>query len=159
MRRLTLIIAALAGLASPARAAPQCTSPADQSAYEMLSLRQQMVVLAFKCSRQDDYNKRFIIRFQPVVQANNRAVLAYFRRAYGNSGQGRMDAFITELVNVMSQEANRQGGEYCARASYLINEMNALRTMDELVAFAAVKDMAPSGTTMCATASAPARRR
>ena len=158
MRRLVLFITALATLAAPAVAAPSCPVPADESAYEVLSLRTQMILLATKCSRDQDYNKNFIVRFQPLLQANERAVLAYFRRVYGGAGQGRKDTFSTELVNVMSQQANAQGAEFCGRAGWIINEMNALRSMDELTAYAAVKDLAPPGTSMCPAAAAPRRR-
>jgi len=160
MRHPFLFLAALATSALavsglPATAAPNCTSPADQSAYEVLSLRTQMILLATKCSRDQDYNKKFIVRFQPVLQANEREVLAYFRRIYGGAGQSRKDQFSTELVNVMSHEANMQGTEFCPRASMIISEMNALRQMDELVQFAAVKDLAPVGTSMCPANAAP----
>ena len=159
MRRLFPVAAlvigsALAAAASPASAS-QCASLADQSAYEVLSLRTQMILLATKCSRDQDYNKNFIVRFQPVLQANEREVLAYFRRVYGGAGQGRKDQFSTELVNVMSHEANMQGTEFCPRATKIIDEMNALRSMDELVQFAAVKDLAPIGTSMCPANAAP----
>lgn len=168
MRRLT-VIAALAGLALSGFAAQayaaQCASVADQSTYEVLSLRTQMLVLALKCEQRDAYNKNFVIRFQPVLQANDRDVLTYFRRLYGNAGQGRKDSYTTQLVNVMSRTANLNGGEYCARAGLLVNEMNALRGGEDLVAYAAVKDMAPAGNSMCPVgapasgARAPARRR
>jgi hypothetical protein len=150
-----LVTSALAVSGLPATAAPSCASPADQSAYEVLSLRTQMILLATKCSRDQDYNKNFIVRFQPLLQANEREVLTYFRRVYGGAGQGRKDQFSTELVNVMSHEANMQGAEFCPRATMLITEMNALRSMDELVQFAAVKDLAPIGTSMCPAGAAP----
>ena len=121
-----------------------------------------MILLATKCGRDQDYNKNFIMRFQPALQANEQAVLAYFRRVYGWAGQGRKDTFATELVNVMSSQANAQGGEFCGRAGLIINEMNALRTMDQLAAYAAVKDLAPIGTSMCPVVGsgvrAPGRR-
>jgi hypothetical protein len=158
MRRLTLLITALATLATPAMAAPTCSSAADQSAYEVLALRTQMILLATKCSRDQDYNKNFVVRFQPALQANERTVLAYFRKVYGGAGQGRKDTFSTELVNVMSQQANTQGGEFCGRATQIIAEMNALRSMDELPGYAAVKDFGPNGVSMCpATAAASPR--
>jgi hypothetical protein len=158
MRQLISVIVACAMLGSPAIAAQSCTSEADQSAYEVLSLRTQMILLATKCGRDQDYNKNFVVRFQPALQANERAVLTYFRKIYGGGGQGRKDTFATELVNVMSQQANAQGAEFCGRAGLIINEMNALRSMDELSAYAAVKDLAPVGTSMCPTAAAPRRR-
>lgn len=162
MRRLlhffaTFVGCTLAASAAPVPAAPTCTSMADQSAYEVLALRTQMILLATKCGRDQDYNKNFIVRFQPELQANERAVNTYFRRVYGGAGQGTKDRFSTELVNVMSQQANTQGAEFCPRAGLIINEMNALRSMDELVAYAAVKDLAPVGMSMCPAAAAPRR--
>ena len=158
MRRFNLLATALSSLAVPALASPTCTSVVDQSAYEVLSLRTQMILLATKCGRDQDYNKNFIVRFQPALQANERTVLAYFRRTYGAAGQVRKDTFSTELVNLMSQEANTQGPEFCGRASQIINEMNALRSMDDLPAYAAVKDLAPVGVSMCPSAMGPKRR-
>jgi hypothetical protein len=162
MRRLMLSFTALAALApalaAPALAAGSCASPADQAAYEVLSLRTQMILLATKCGRDQDYNKNFIIRFQPALQANEREVMAYFRKVYGGAGQGRKDTFTTELVNVMSQTANPQGSEFCARAGMIINEMNALRSMEELTAYAATKDLAPAGTSMCPAGAAVSTR-
>jgi hypothetical protein len=162
MRRLLRFVTpflgyALAASAMPATAAQMCGSVADQSAYELLALRTQMILLATKCGRDQDYNKNFIVRFQPELQANERTVLTYFRRVYGGAGQGRKDSFSTELVNVMSQQANAQGAEFCPRAGMIINEMNALRSMEELAAYAAVKDFAPVGMSMC-PAAAPRRR-
>jgi hypothetical protein len=68
-----------------------------------------------------------------------------------------MDTFATELVNVMSQQANTQGAEFCARASLIINEMNALNSLDELPAYAAVKDLGPAGASMCPETTATRR--
>jgi hypothetical protein len=154
MRRLSFVLAALAGLnmaapVAPALAAQSCPSAADQSAYEILALRELMTVLVIKCKRENEYNVNFIKRFQPALQANDRAVLAYFRRVYGGAGQGRMDVFTTELVNVMSQQANAQGTEFCPRTAAVISEMNALRSLEELGPYAAVKDLGPAGATMC----------
>jgi hypothetical protein len=156
MRRFMLLLTGLIAAATPALAAQMCPSVEDQSAYEVLSLRTQMILLATKCNRDQDYNKNFIVRFQPALQANERAVLAYFRRTYGNYGQGRKDTFTTELVNTMSQQANTQGAEYCGRAGLIIGEMNALPSMDDLAPYAAVKDLAPAGTSMCPQAAARA---
>jgi len=149
---------ALATSALPVNAAQVCPAAADQSAYEILALRQMMTVLVTKCKRENEYNVYFIKRFQPELIANEREVLAYFRRIYGGSGQGRKDTFTTELVNVISQQANTQGTEFCSRAALIVTEMNALRTMDELAPYAAVKDLAPAGMSMCPVAAAPRRR-
>lgn len=162
MRRACQFLAVLAGCALaasaiPANAAPACASAADQAAFEVLALRQMMTELATKCSYVDEYNNNFIKRFQPALQANYHEVLSYFRRVYGAAGQGRMDAFTTDLVNEISREANLQGAQFCPRAKWIINEMDALRSMDELAPYAAAKDFGPVGMSMC-PAAAPRRR-
>lgn len=158
MRKLSLLVALLAALASPVMAAQQCASDADQATFEVLALRELMTVLVVKCNRADDYNNYFIKRFQPVLQQNERDALAYFRKIYGGAAQGKKDTFTTELVNVMSQIANTQGTEYCSRTGVVINEMLALKSMSDLAAYAAVKDIAPAGASMCPAASASRRR-
>ena len=145
----SLVLCALAAAAVPVEAAPTCTSVVDQSAYEVLALRQEMTLLGTKCGLEQQYNKNFVARFQPALQANDREVLAYFRRIYGRAGQGRMDTFTTDLVTEMSHQANLQGAEFCPRATWVINEMNALRSMDELAQYAAAKDFSPVGMSMC----------
>ena len=161
--RCFLLSAALLGLLAgssgiQANAAVQCKASADQSTYEVLALRQMMVVLATKhCNREDDYNKNFVGRFKASVQANDKAVQSYFRRAYGGSGQTRMDTFTTELVNVLSQQASAQGNDFCGRTGLMVNELLALQSNDELAAYAALKKLPPPGVSMCQ--AAPARRR
>ena len=156
----TFVLCALAAAVVPVDAAPACTSLADQSAYEVLALRQEMTLLGTKCGREQEYNKNFVARFQPALQANDREVLAYFRRIYGRAGQSRMDTFTTDLVTDMSHQANQQGAEFCPRAAWVINEMDALRSSDELAQYAAVKDFSPVGMSMCppGAASSPERR-
>jgi len=115
MRRFLIATAALLSLAAPAVAVPACSNPADQSAWEVLALRRMMSVIATKnCGKEREYNEYFIKRFQPIIQDNDRKVQAYFRRVYGGAGRGRMDIFETELANIMSQQANRQAGEFCS---------------------------------------------
>ena len=160
MRRLTGLIAVLGLLATPAMAARQCASAADQSTYEILTLREVMVVLATKCNRADDYNTLFVKRFQGAVQANERAKQSFFNRLYGRAGQGRGDFFTTELVNIISDGASRSRGEFCGRAGLIFNELVALRSQEDLAAYAAVKDLPPASVSMCpGGAAAPARRR
>ena len=145
-----------AAAAVPVRAASTCSSPADQSAYDVFALRTMMILLATKCGDDQDYNRNFIARFQPELQENERQVLAYYRRIYGGSGQTRKDAFSTDLVNVMSEQANTQGAQFCPRAMWIVSEMNALTSVDELAQYAAVKDLSPVGMSMCPP-GAPAR--
>jgi hypothetical protein len=164
MRRSMLVFAAFLGSTfavsiPPTTATAACASVADESAYEILALRQMMTELALKCGKQAeaDYNNYFVKRFQPVLQSNDREVLTYFRRLYGGAGQSRMTTFTTELISEISRLANHQGGEFCPRANLMFNEMNALTAMDQVAAYAAVKDLTPRDMSMC-PAAAPRRR-
>jgi hypothetical protein len=154
-----LVLCALAATAAPVEAASSCSSPTDQSLYEVLALRQEMTLLGTKCGREQEYNVNFVKRFQAALQANDREVLGYFRRLYGRAGQSRMDTFTTDLVTEMSHQANLQGAEFCPRAAWVINEMNALGTQAELAQYAAAKDFSPVGMSMCPPGAARSEER
>jgi hypothetical protein len=78
--------AALADKISPAQMGAVNAAMERAVGETALSLESQMILLATKCGRDQDYNKNFIIRFQPLLQANEREVLAYFRKLYGGAG-------------------------------------------------------------------------
>jgi hypothetical protein len=160
MRRLICLATALSLLAGPALAARDCPTEADQSIYEVLALRQEMTVLVTKCTGMESaYNDIFIKRFRPALQQNDREVLDYFRGLYGGRGQAAKDTFMTDLVNILSHEANQQGAEFCPRADLMVNELAALRGGDELAEYAAVKDLPPPGFSMCPAPRAARGRR
>ncbi|MBN8900965.1 MAG: hypothetical protein J0H57_08020, partial [Rhodospirillales bacterium] len=60
----------------PALAQRQCTSPADQTTFEIQALRSQLMVLAMGCHADDRYNA-VMNRFKPDLQANEKAIDAY----------------------------------------------------------------------------------
>ncbi|MSP02731.1 MAG: hypothetical protein EXR07_17040 [Acetobacteraceae bacterium] len=152
MRRLTplvaFLIAAFGTLMPLADAAGQCASGADQSVNDIQALRTQILVLTLSCGQQAAYNS-FVLRFRPVLQANDRDVSAWFQRAYGAAGEARKDTFVTDLSNTMSQTAERSGGRTCAFAAQTFNELNGLRSSDQLPAYAAAKRLSPPGLSMC----------
>jgi len=150
MRGLSIFIAMLVAAAGiRAATARQCASPADQAVYDILALRTELVVLALSCDRQGAYNRGFVLRFRPALQANDRAVSAYFHRLYGRAGEARKDTFVTDLANAMAQDAERQNRRTCTYANRMFNELAALRSYDQLGPYAAYKNLTPRSVSMC----------
>ena len=150
MRRFTLTVAFL-GLLSPLGAAlGQCVSAEDQATAGLLALRNQMIVVAYQCSRQNEYNRYFVMRFRPLLQDNDRMVTAYFQRMYrGEAAENAKDSFITEMTNVMSGAASRMEGSFCRHGDQMIAEMSNMQTMGQLLSYAAYNDLSPPGMSLC----------
>ena len=149
MRRFVSAVAALAILsAQPVMAAQQCSSLSEQSAFEVQALRSELMVLATGCHDDEQYNA-FIHRFQADLQANERAINAYFQHRYGRSGQTEHDRFVTELANAVSRQGTDLGGDFCPRNGMIFNEVLALQSPAELADFAAGKDLVPTSIEIC----------
>src|SRR4051812_48600060 len=122
MRRLLGVVSAVGILAAqPGGAAQRCSSTADQSAFEIQSLRSELMVLATGCRYDEKYNA-FIRKYQSGLQANEHAISAYFSRHYGRSGQTEHDRFVTELANAMSRQGIDLGGDFCPRNGLIFDE-------------------------------------
>ncbi len=88
MRRSLRLMTAIGMLAAQsALAARPCSSLTDQSAFEVQALRTELSVLVTGCHGDDDKYNAFIRRYQPDLQANERAIDAYFSHRYGRMGQ------------------------------------------------------------------------
>lgn len=158
MRRFFLGLAAAGALVAalqPAFAQKQCSSPADQTTFEIQALRSELMVLAMGCQFDDRYNA-FMRKYQPDLMANERAVNAYFTRKYGRAGQTEHDRFVTDLANAISRQGTQLGGDFCARNGMVFTEVMALRSSSELADYAAGKDLVPATLEIC-TEAAPAR--
>ncbi len=152
MRRLLTVVSALSVLASqPGFAAQRCASTADQSMFEVQALRSQLMVLATGCRYDEKYNA-FIKRYQSDLQANERAVSAYFSRHYGRSGQTEHDRFVTDLANAVSRQGTTTfGGDFCPRDGLVFAEVLALPANSDLPDFAAGKNIVPASIDICSS--------
>ena len=101
MRRFSQLVLLLGLLAPLGGAMGQCVSPEDRATAGLLALRNQMIVVALSCDRRAEYDRLFVLPFRPLPQANDRAVTGHFR-----GREGARDAFVTEMVNVMSRGAS-----------------------------------------------------
>lgn len=149
MRGMVLGLAALCGVAvQPALAQRLCTSQAELSAFEIQALRTEVMVLATGCSEDQRYNA-FMRKFQGDLQANERAISAYFKKHYGRSGQAQHDRFVTDMANARSSLGTQLGTDFCPRNSLIFAELMALRNAQELAEFAAAKDLVPPTMGIC----------
>ncbi len=153
MRRLLGVVSAISLLsAQPGLAERQCSSVTDQSTFEIQALRSELMVLATGCHDDEQYNA-FIRRYQGDLQANERAINAYFSRRYGRNAQTEHDRFVTELANAMSRQGSDMGGDFCPRNGLIFNEVLALQSSSELADFAAAKDLVPASVPVCTAPS------
>ena len=134
--------------------AKQCPHAADQSTFEVQALRSEMMVLATSCHEAKRYNA-FIRRFKAGLQANERAMSAYYQ---ARGGQVAHDRFVTDLANAMSDYAIGQGASFCANGSALFTEAMAVSRAG-LSQFAAGRAVIPEGLTMCTTETVPTQPR
>ena len=149
MRRLVSAVTALTMLsAQPVLAQRQCSSVSDQSTFEIQALRSELMVLATGCHDDARYNA-FIRRYQPDLQANERAIDAYFKHRYGKSAQAEHDRFVTDLANAISRQGSDMGGDFCPRNGLMFNEVLALQSANELTDYAAGKDLVPTSVEIC----------
>jgi hypothetical protein len=157
MRRLlsSLAVASLLTV-QQAQAQLECLQPQERSVVEVAALRSELMVLATGC-RQDERYNAFIRKYQPDLMGNEKAVGEVFRRMYGKRAQQEHDRFTTDLANGESSAGMHLGTDFCARNSAIFSEVMALRSANDLPAYAAGKDLVPTSLDVCPQA-APARK-
>jgi hypothetical protein len=157
MRRFLVSLVAVGAMTlQPAFAQIQCKSAADQATFEVLALRSELMVLAMGCHDDDQYNA-FMHKYQPDLQANEKAIDAYFKRAYGRSAQTEHDRFVTDLANAVSRQGTGLGGDFCPRNGAVFSEVMALPRTTELAEYAAGKDLVPPSLEICTVQAVPVR--
>jgi len=158
MRRLLGVVSAAILLVSqPGLAAQRCSSSSEQSAFEIQSLRSELMVLATGCRFDDKYNA-VIRRYQSDLQANERAISAYFSHRYGRSGQTEHDRFVTDLANAMSRQGTDLGGDFCPRDGLIFDEVLSLNSTSDLPDYAAGKNLIPASVDICSSGGASANK-
>jgi hypothetical protein len=160
------LLSAALTLAPPAAeaAGARCASPEEQAMFEVAALKSELMVVGIACRQEDSYNA-FVQRFRPLLADNDRAVVSWYNRHHGRSGQRASDAYITNLAQSRSIEGQRLGSDFCPRNTGLFAEVMALPATTDLAAYAAGKDLVPQtmpacqGASSSAAAAAPAARR
>ena len=132
--------ALLAGalLSTGIAAAEPCAKPADVTAFDVAGLKSKLMVTALTCNQQDRYND-FVQRFRPELVAHERALHAYFARAFGGRAQRAHDDYITSLANTLSETGIQQGTLFCQQNVGIFTEVLSLSRGTELAGYAANK--------------------
>ncbi len=136
-------------LCVPMALADPCARTDEMQAFDVASLKSELMVTAITCQLQDRYND-FVVRYQPELRADERALSRYFSRAAGRHAQQSHDDYITSLANTQSEEGVQQGTLFCQRHLSLFDEVMALKSAKELPAYAEGKSLAqPIGIVEC----------
>jgi hypothetical protein len=152
-RHLSVFVCLSVLISTSVSAQTRCSSPTDQSAFDVGALKSELSVLAVGCSDEDDYNK-FVERYRGELVSRDGEVNAWFRRTYGRAAQTRYDSYITLLANAQSEIGLHQGTDFCPRLKPLFAEAMALPDSTVLAQYAAAKDLIPDAAGSCEAASA-----
>ena len=159
MRRMFYGLVGASLLAVPYAQAGQCSSDADQTVFDLQALKSALMVLTTGCPGNDSRYNAFVMKYKPVLGSNEKALSAYFKRAYGRNGQREQDAYVTNLANAQSQEGMRLGSDFCPRTAALFREVMALEDGKDLDEYAAGKDLIPAQVGSCTLTATPAVER
>ncbi len=154
MRFLVSVLAAAAFIAEPAMAeqmAKECSSPAEQAAFEVEALKSELMVITMSCQRDAQYNA-FVNRYKPELQATEAEFSNYFKHEYGKRSQAEHDAYVTALANAQSDLGTKLGSDFCPRNEAMFGEVMALRSGADLPEYVAAKDLIPASLGACAQA-------
>ncbi len=132
-KRLLLAGLAAVAIATPAfvspAAAQQCLNQAEQHAFHVRALQSQMMVAMLQCGQaQEDGYRTFITRYKPQIDTAFRDISAHYRRTGGARWQPQMDAYVTTLANVHSQDGIRQGSLFCRNVAPIFQQVLAQPT-------------------------------
>lgn len=152
MRFLVSMFAVGALVAQPAMAAQmamECSSPTEQSAFELQALKSELMVITMSCQRDADYNA-FVNRYKPQLLANESELNTYFKHAYGKRSQAEHDAYVTALANAQSDLGTKLGSDFCPRNTAMFGEVMALKSGAQLPEYVAAKNLVPASLGACA---------
>src|ERR1700761_2339903 len=127
-------------LAGGIAAAQPCAKPADVTAFDVASLKSKLMVTALTCDQRDSYND-FVQRYRTELVTHERALKAYFSRAFGGRAQREQDDYITNLANTQSQNGIRQGTLFCQQNVGIFTEVMTLTKAADLASFATSKHL------------------
>jgi hypothetical protein len=126
-----------------------------RTAFDIEGLKSQLMVTALACQQQDKYNA-FMTRYQPTVAAQEHALNAYFKRAYGRAAEKAYDDYISNLANIQEQDGLKAGTAFCENLATMFNEVMSLHDSSELHDFVNSKTIAQPVTFETCSAAPPA---
>ena len=125
-----------AGLFSAEVAVAQpCATSVDQGAFDTMALKSELMVVALTCEARPQYNQ-FVEQFRPDLAREERALDAWFSRAYGGRSRTVHDEYVTNLANAESDVGLKRGTLFCQDHATLFPTVLRLRGAEQLVNFA-----------------------
>jgi hypothetical protein len=124
----------------PATNAPICAKPPEKAAFDLASLKSELMVTAISCKTEERYNA-FIMRFRPDLVGAEKNLTGFFGRAYGRRATQEHDDYITSLANAQSQDGIRAGTEFCTQTGPMFDEVMDLKNGSELTRYASSKPL------------------
>ena len=140
MRALLSGFVAASLLTAHIASADTCVRLADKAAFDVAGLKTQLMVTALSCNARDRYNA-FVLRYQPELRSQEKALAGYFTRSFGRRAQREHDDYITNLANAQSQAGLRRGTLFCQENVGLFDEVLGLPKGANLASFAAGKSL------------------
>ena len=122
--------------AAAAAATAPCATPAEKQALDTRVLQTELRVAAIACRENERY-RRFIDRFQPLLQQRGAALRGYFERTQGPvEGQRALDGLLTTLANDASERKIGWSVHFCEFGTALFDMVLHLdeRTIDGFAA-------------------------
>ncbi len=134
-----------------------CANAVDQGAFDVAGLKSELMVTALSCNQRDQYNQ-FVARFRPDLLREERALNAYFSRAFGKRARQAHDDYITSLANSQSEAGVQRGTLFCQEHASLFPSVLSLRGPGQLVSFAAHQTVSQPVTLVSCAQRLPARK-
>ncbi len=151
MRILLSGLVAVGLVTSQVAVAETCARPADRAAFDVASLKSQLMVTAITCEATERYNA-FILRYRPDLVAQEKVVSAYFSRTFGRRAQSQHDDYITSLANSQSENGLKSGTAFCNQNVSMFDDVMRLHGGGELTDYASGKGLVqPIALVACTT--------
>jgi aromatic ring hydroxylase len=114
MKKYMLFLAVLFQVSS-SFAAP-CAQPNEMQAIRIRALQTELMMAGLSCNGRKHYS-HFVNNYKSELKQYANAMRSYFKRAYGNSGETKMNQFVTQLANESSTRSIKRGAEeFCDNA-------------------------------------------
>lgn len=102
---------------------PPCTSLAEQQAFKVRALQNELMVAALACNKKSLYNS-FMNKFKGDLAARGILIKNYFITNYPKDGTRRLNTFITQLANEASKHSlGNSEDEFCNATHNLFDEV------------------------------------
>jgi len=132
----------------------------ERTAFDVRVVESQLMVAAYTCQREDDYNT-FAQRHEKDLKRAYNEMTSLFHRVHGaRAGEVERDRYKTELANVQSLEMAHKGPSACRNMDALVQQALAVRHIDEIARLAAAEDVTTIEYPLaaCPLAAAPAAK-